>query len=198
MNPVKGNHRIGSYSPTDVRWESGTTLGLRVGERTGGPMPARFCVLASGSAGNCAFVESDGHGLLIDAGLGPRFIAARLAVVGASWRDVHAVVLTHTHSDHWKELTLAHLGRLRIPLFCSAGHHADLTRTSSAFRALVSADSVRLFAEGQPLDPIPGVTCVPMQVPHDSDPTYAFRIDGPAGLFGPQWSLGYASDLGTC
>jgi phosphoribosyl 1,2-cyclic phosphodiesterase len=33
-------------------------------------------------------------------------------------------------------------------------------------------------------------------VPHDSDPTYGFRIDGPPGLFGPQWSIGYASDLG--
>ena len=63
-------------------------------------MPARFCVLASGSAGNCAFVQADGYGVLIDAGLGPRFIASRLATVGAAWRDVHAVVLTHTHSDH--------------------------------------------------------------------------------------------------
>jgi phosphoribosyl 1,2-cyclic phosphodiesterase len=161
-------------------------------------MPARFCVLASGSAGNCAFLRSDGLGLLIDAGLGPRFIAARLAMVGASWRDVSAVVLTHTHSDHWKDLTLAHLGRLRIPVFCSPAHHADLTRCSGAFRGLVAGGLVQPLGEGQPIEPVPGVTCMPLQVPHDSDPTYAFRIDGPAGLFGPQWSLGYASDLGTC
>ena len=70
-------------------------------------MAARFCVLASGSSGNCVFVQSDGFGFLIDFGIGPRFIASRLAAVGATWRDVHAVFLTHTHTDHWKELTLA-------------------------------------------------------------------------------------------
>jgi phosphoribosyl 1,2-cyclic phosphodiesterase len=161
-------------------------------------MPARFCVLASGSAGNCAFLQADGFGLLIDAGLGPRYIAARLAAVGASWRDVHAAVLTHTHSDHWKDFTLAHLHRSRIPLYCSPRHHAGLTRYAGAFAGLAAADLVRPFAEDNPLELRPGVTCRPVAVPHDSDPTYAFRIDGPAGLFGPQWSLGYASDLGAC
>jgi hypothetical protein len=42
------------------------------------------------------------------------------------------------------------------------------------------------------------MTVRPVAVPHDADPTYGFRIDGPAGLYGPQWSIGYASDLGEC
>src|SRR5579885_2306693 len=36
------------------------------GTPRGGRMPARFCVLASGSAGNCALVQTDGFGLLVD------------------------------------------------------------------------------------------------------------------------------------
>src|SRR5262249_360813 len=52
---------------------------------TGGWMAFRFSILASGSSGNAAFLESDGFGLLIDAGLGPRQLASRLAAVGASW-----------------------------------------------------------------------------------------------------------------
>lgn len=159
-------------------------------------MPARFCVLASGSAGNCAFLQADGFGILIDVGLGPRFVASRLAAVGATWRDVHAVLLTHTHSDHWKDLTLAHLRRLGIPLYCSPRHHPGLTRYDGCFQALAADGLVRPFAAGEPFELKAGVTCRPAEVPHDSDPTYAFRVDGPAGLFGPQWSLGYASDLG--
>jgi len=160
-------------------------------------MPARFCVLASGSAGNCAFLQADGFGLLIDIGLGPRLVASRLATIGATWRDVHAVLLTHTHNDHWKDLTLAHLHRLRIPLYCSPRHHESMVRYDGAFEPLEAAQLVRAFAD-KPIELRAGIVARPVAVPHDADPTYGFRIDGPAGLFEPQWSLGYASDLGEC
>ena len=45
-------------------------------------MTARFTVLASGSGGNATLLEVDGFGLLIDCGLHPRFLTARLAAVG--------------------------------------------------------------------------------------------------------------------
>jgi phosphoribosyl 1,2-cyclic phosphodiesterase len=159
-------------------------------------MPARFCVLASGSAGNCALIQADGFGLMIDAGLGPRFIASRLASVGSTWRDVNAVVLTHTHSDHWKDWTLGHLRRQGVPFYCSPRHHDGLTRYGGEFEPLRVADLVRSFDESEPLELSAGITVRPVPVPHDADPTFAFRIDGPPGLFGPQWSIGYASDLG--
>jgi phosphoribosyl 1,2-cyclic phosphodiesterase len=159
-------------------------------------MPARFCVLASGSAGNCAFVQADGFGVLVDAGIGPRFIASRLASVGATWRDVHAVVLTHTHSDHWKDWTLGQLLRQRVPFYCSPDHHEDLSRYGGAFVPLAEADLVRPFADGESLGLSGGISVRPVAVPHDAEPTFGFRIDGPPGLFGPQWSIGYASDLG--
>jgi phosphoribosyl 1,2-cyclic phosphodiesterase len=159
-------------------------------------MPARFCVLASGSAGNCAFVQSAGSGVLIDAGLGPRFIASRLASLGATWRDVHAVVLTHTHSDHWKDWTLGHLRQQGVPLYCSPRHHDGLSRYGGSFEPLAAAGLVRPFVDGETVALPGGITVRPLPVPHDSDPTFGFRIDGPPGLFGPQWSIGYASDLG--
>ena len=63
----------------------------------------------------------------------PRQLAARLATVGASWQDIHAVVLTHTHSDHWNDRTFAHLHRRNLPVYCHADHHADLGASSPAF-----------------------------------------------------------------
>ena len=48
----------------------------------GGP---RFTVLASGSSGNASLLEADGFGLLIDIGLGPRQLTARMAASGRSW-----------------------------------------------------------------------------------------------------------------
>jgi len=159
-------------------------------------MPARFCILASGSSGNCAFLQANGFGLLIDIGLGPRFIASRLATIGASWRDVHAAVLTHTHSDHWKDATLAHLKQMRVPLYCSPLHHEDLKKYGGHFSALLEEGLVRSFDASKVFDLPAGINCTPILVPHDAEPTFAFRLNGPPGLFGPQWSLGYASDLG--
>jgi phosphoribosyl 1,2-cyclic phosphodiesterase len=141
-------------------------------------------------------VQADGFGLLIDAGIGPRLLGARLAAVGATWKHVNAVLLTHTHTDHWKELTLAHMRRLRIPIYCSPRHHESLSRINGHFDGLHSDGLVREFHDGEQLELSPGLTCRPILVPHDADPTFAFRLDGSPGLFGPLWSLGYASDLG--
>ena len=56
--------------------------------------------LGSGSTGNCAVVRSGRTTLLLDAGLSPRQISARLGRLGASLDEVSAVLLTHEHSDH--------------------------------------------------------------------------------------------------
>src|SRR6516164_5153805 len=106
-------------------------------------MTLRFSMLASGSSGNACLIETDGFGVLLDAGLGPRQLSTRLAVVGASWQRINAVLLTHTHSDHWNERTLMHLQSKNIPFYCHADHHIGLRQASAAFADLHSANLVR-------------------------------------------------------
>ena len=60
----------------------------------------RFCVLASGSAGNSAFLATSKTRILIDAGLSVRELTRRLAEIGEKPEDLDAVVITHEHSDH--------------------------------------------------------------------------------------------------
>jgi phosphoribosyl 1,2-cyclic phosphodiesterase len=159
-------------------------------------MAFRFTVLASGSAGNASLLQADGFGLLVDAGLGPRQLAGRLAAAGLSWADVHALVLTHTHSDHWHDRTLAHLHRRRLPLWCHAEHHAVLMRYAPSFPALHGDGLARTYEPGGELVPAPGLRCRPLPVRHDSGATFAFRFEGKPDLFGQAVSLGYAADLG--
>src|SRR5438132_1397499 len=99
-------------------------------------MGLRFTVLASGSSGNDSLVEAGEFGVLLDAGLGPRQLARRLAAAGLSWSVVDAVLLTHTHGDHWRETTLRYLVRRRVPLYCHPQHHEALLRESVGFGAL--------------------------------------------------------------
>jgi phosphoribosyl 1,2-cyclic phosphodiesterase len=159
-------------------------------------MTARFTVLASGSSGNATLLEVNGFGLLIDCGLHPRVLSARLAAVGVKWDAVHAAILTHTHGDHWKDLALAELRSRRIPVYAHPAHLDHLNTAAPSFGALHAAKLTRTYADGKVLELAPGLTCRPVWVSHDSDPTFAFRLDYHDGGDGPAWAVGHASDLG--
>src|SRR5437016_2297710 len=99
-------------------------------------MTARLTVLASGSGGNATLLEVNGFGLLIDCGLSSKDLTARLAVVGASWDRVHAVVLTHTHTDHWNARALSTFRTRRIPVYAHEAHLDYLHTASSSLASL--------------------------------------------------------------
>ena len=160
-------------------------------------MSLRFTVLASGSAGNASLLDAAGFQVLLDIGLGPRQIASRLAAVGASWQSIGAVLLTHTHSDHWREATLVHLCRRGIPLYCHAEHQVALASYAASFRKLREANLIRSFGEGEEIVLSPGLRCLPLTLRHDGGPTFGFRFIGKADLFGHAAALAYAADLGS-
>jgi phosphoribosyl 1,2-cyclic phosphodiesterase len=159
-------------------------------------MTARFTVLASGSGGNASLLQAGDFGVLIDFGLGSRTLASRMIARGLSWRSAHAVLLTHTHGDHWNPTALAALAKHGLPLYCHAAHAECLARCP-AFSAHYGAGLVRCYQPGRWLTLDRGVRVLPLEVSHDGGPTFAFRVEGPAGLYGAEWSLGYAADLGT-
>jgi phosphoribosyl 1,2-cyclic phosphodiesterase len=159
-------------------------------------MGLRFTVLASGSAGNASLVEANGFSLLLDAGLGPRQLSARLAAAGASWHDIHALLLTHTHSDHWNERTLQHLHRRGLPVWCHADHHRALETYSSAFQALRASGLVHSYSDGEEVLLSAGLRCRPLRLRHDGGATFGFRLEAGGDLFGSSLALAYLADLG--
>ncbi len=158
-------------------------------------MTGRFTVLASGSSGNAALLETNGFGLLIDCGLHPRVLTQRLREVGATWDKINAAILTHTHGDHWKDLTLADLRSRKIPLYAHEVQLGQLAASADSFAALHHARLVREYEDGTALELAPGLVVKPVRVSHDADPTFAFRIDQ-IDSDGVAWGIGYASDLG--
>jgi phosphoribosyl 1,2-cyclic phosphodiesterase len=160
-------------------------------------MGLRFTTLASGSRGNATLIQTDSFGVLLDAGLGPRMLADRLRALGYSWANVHAMLLTHTQSDHWNDRTLAWLLRRQIPLYCHPGHHGVLHRYSTAFPALAAAGLVHAFAPEEEWCLAPGLRCRALPVRHDGGSTFGFRLEGRPDLFGQACAIGYVADLGT-
>src|SRR5262245_20905111 len=108
-------------------------------------MTLRFTVLSSGSGGNATLVQSGTFGVLLDAGLPARELTARLQRAGLDWDHVQAMLLTHTHTDHFNDGALGTLLRRRVPLYCHPAHHAALERNTAAFGKLVKAGLVCSF-----------------------------------------------------
>ncbi len=60
----------------------------------------KFCVLASGSAGNTSFVGTSKTRVLVDAGLSVKDVTRRLNEIGEDPLEIDAVLITHEHCDH--------------------------------------------------------------------------------------------------
>src|SRR6266576_1000021 len=85
-------------------------------------------VLASGSRGNAALVESSNARILVDAGISCRETFKRLKSLGRDPREISAILITHEHSDHMYGLaTLAK--KLKVPVFMAGATHQAWART---------------------------------------------------------------------
>ncbi len=60
----------------------------------------RFCVLASGSKGNCTYVETKDHRILIDIGTTCLNIERKLKEKDIHPSSIDMVLVTHAHTDH--------------------------------------------------------------------------------------------------
>lgn len=60
----------------------------------------KLSLLASGSKGNCCYVETSIGEFLIDVGMTPSYIEKELNSIDKSAKNIDAVFITHTHVDH--------------------------------------------------------------------------------------------------
>lgn len=60
----------------------------------------KICVLASGSKGNSAYIETDKTKSLVDLGMSAGYIAKSLKNIGVDPFEIQRVFITHTHTDH--------------------------------------------------------------------------------------------------
>jgi phosphoribosyl 1,2-cyclic phosphodiesterase len=147
----------------------------------------QLTILGSGSAGNCAYLETGQARLLIDAGLSGRQIRQRLATLARGPETLDGILITHEHSDHISGLAgLA--ARLDLPVYCNRP-------TKEAIEAQLQIQvNARLFSTGGSFD-IGDVTVDAFAVPHDACDPVGFLLHTPAGNIGFLTDLGHATRL---
>lgn len=157
-------------------------------------MAIELCILASGSSGNAGLLRTPAGCFLIDAGIGPRTTAQRLAGTGCSIEHVRAIVLTHLDRDHFSPTWLGTIIKQQIPIYvhyrrrdellCLAENEQPERRLVSQFEPLL-----RIFRE-EPFTPFQGVEFFPLKFAHDGAGSHGFVVDG------FDCRIGYATDLG--
>lgn len=60
----------------------------------------KICILASGSKGNSAYIETNETKSLVDLGMSEGYIAKALKNIDVDPSSIQRVFITHTHSDH--------------------------------------------------------------------------------------------------
>ena len=154
-------------------------------------MSMKFCILGSGSSGNCALLQSAGTRVLVDAGFSPRKTSQLLAACGESLERIEAIFVTHEHGDHAALVA----GLNRHP-------HIQVFANASTARTLQSRLDFKvnwqLFETGARFR-FRDLEVESFSVPHDAQDPVGFLFSAGAGdLFSPLRRLAWLTDLGHC
>lgn len=145
-------------------------------------MAVALTILGSGSGGNCAYLETGGERLLIDAGFSGKQIRQRLASIGRSPETLTGIVLTHEHSDHILGLK-GLCSKLKLPIYTNR-----LTREAVLERIQIQADW-KVFNTGCTFE-LGDIEIDTFSIPHDAYDPVGFMIRTASG------NIGFLTDLG--
>ena len=88
----------------------------------------RYCSVASGSNGNCHYIESGEYRILVDLGLSARQIEDGLKSVGIDPASINGIFVTHEHSDHIRGIGVW-ARRYKVPILATAGTWKGMERS---------------------------------------------------------------------
>ena len=144
----------------------------------------QFCSLFSGSSGNAVYLATDRGGLLIDCGMSGKQTLDALALAGLDPASIHAILITHEHSDHIKGAGVVSR-KLGVPIYATEGTWEGM---AVSVGDIPSRNRVAITAgESFFLDDL---EVAPFSIPHDANDPVGYRF------FAGRHSVAVATDLG--
>ncbi len=143
----------------------------------------KFTIFASGSEGNCIYVEENGSGVIIDAGISRRRIVTNLKAAGVQFGSVEGVFLTHEHYDH--TLGLKTLCKYeKFPVYASEG-------TIERMKRFVPEGDYRSIYLKAKLN---GFSIKSIPLPHDAAEPNGFIVEGKNSRLMVVTDLGFVTE----
>lgn len=78
----------------------------------------KISMLASGSTGNCTYIETNQQRLLVDAGLSGKTIQLLMQQINRQIQGIDGILVTHEHSDHIKGVGILSR-KYNIPIYAN-------------------------------------------------------------------------------
>ena len=146
----------------------------------------KICSLASGSKGNCLFIETGGVRLLIDAGLSLKEITTRLTDSALDPESIHAVLVTHEHIDHIRSAG-SFARRYKVPVLISYATRQAAERYLQKTLLVEFETGYSFSFRDIMIDPFP--------VSHDCCDPVGFVLESREGRAGSATDLGIVTRL---
>ncbi len=125
-------------------------------------MSVRFCSLASGSSGNCQYIETEKVRLLVDAGLSGKKIQESLISIEVDPSTINGILVTHEHKDHIHGIGILSR-RFNIPIYANEKTWSSMKSEIGEVKEenIIIFDSDRIFQ-------IHDLNIHPFKVSHDA------------------------------
>lgn len=127
----------------------------------------RLCNFASGSKGNCTYIETSKSKILVDLGVNLSYVESCLKEMGLSGKDIDGIVLSHEHNDHIKGLQYF-VRKYKTPVYV----HNSLYEYFY-FQVKDVAENLHTFAD---IFEINDLKIIPIDLPHDSIHCNGFKF----------------------
>lgn len=127
----------------------------------------KIASIASGSNGNCYYLEKDDDAVLIDAGISRKQIVDRMNRLGLSLSKLRGVFISHEHNDHIYGIDVFSR-KYAVPVFMTQ-------KTYTAYGRIIKDVSVNFFSPGEKVRL--GALCVhPFLKSHDAVEPCSFSV----------------------
>lgn len=146
----------------------------------------KICSLASGSKGNCLYLETGDTRVLIDAGLSLRETLLRMETLGIDASRIHAVLVTHEHIDHIRSAG-SFARKFKIPVIASHLVHRKSEKYFKKTQVVEFESGCCFNLRGTSIDPFP--------ITHDSCDPVGFVLESAEGRCGTVTDLGIVTRL---
>jgi len=127
--------------------------------------------LASGSNGNCYYIEGNDSSLIVDAGISGRCADERITDFNRFLVDACGLLISHDHRDHVHAAGVFHR-KFDLPLYIAP----STLRTAKRRCRLGTLGDIRPFRPGDSFE-VGEFTIETIETPHDSEDSVGFVID---------------------
>ncbi len=145
----------------------------------------RICNLASGSSGNCTYIETDTTRILIDCGKPFSYVFNALNEIKVDPATIEAILITHEHSDHIK-------GIQQFAKTYNTKIYAHMNLFEVVKHQIHVSDELFNFFESD--FEIGNMKIYPFHLPHDSKYCVGYRVQEEDAVMSICTDLGSFSD----